>query len=214
VSESAAETLRPLLYGSVPIDQWPDEHSPAVSTEPWASFVRARALFGDGEADGAVSIWRHIAESAGIESRHTLQAWHFLRSVGVEPPDDVAALALGALAEVAVDVGHDVLVAYGDGSVRYLNHGGQVVVVEPPVPAPVANAAGPWLAVAQRLALVVGVWAQPQLPALPEGHTRVTMLTPGGARFGQGPDGELRQDAGASAFLAAATNLLVAVTPL
>jgi hypothetical protein len=32
-----------------------------------------------------------------IESRHVLQAWHFLREFGVNPSDDVAPHVLGAV---------------------------------------------------------------------------------------------------------------------
>ena len=35
-------------------------------------------------------IWRQIAAMDGLESRHTLQAWHFLRQAGQPPPADRA----------------------------------------------------------------------------------------------------------------------------
>jgi hypothetical protein len=216
VSEAApspADALRPLLFGAAPMDKWPAAVQ-AHDAEPWVSFVRARQLAMQGRTDEAIAIWRTIADLDGIESRHTLQAWYFLRDAGVEPPEEAAATVFGAVAEVAVDDDHDVLVAYRDGSARYLNHGGRVAIVESLAASPIAEPLTAWLALASRLAALVGVWDEPQLPALPNGHTRVMMLTPGGARFGQGPDGQLRQDEGAAAFLAAATNLLVAVTSL
>jgi hypothetical protein len=52
--------------------------------------------------------------------------------------------------------------------------------------------------------LTVAEWLnQPEFPALPSGHTRIMMLTPAGARFGQGPDSALRADKEAATFLAA-----------
>ena len=52
------------------------------------------------------------------------------------------------------------------------------------------------------------------LPPLPAGHSRLTMLTPLGPHFGQGPDDVLRADPRAAAFFDAATRLLVAVVDL
>ena len=68
-----------------------------------------------------------------------------------------------------------------------------------------------WLAVGQTLANVVGVWDRSMLPNLPPGASRVLMLTPGGPRFGQGLDNQLRLDRGAATFLDAATELLLIV---
>lgn len=78
----------------------------------------------------------------------------------------------------------------------------------------VAGAAHAWLEIAQTLAQVVGVWEEPALPALPAGATRITMLTPAGPRFGQGPDAALRKDRAAGAYLAAATRVLTTVLAL
>ena len=213
-SMSAADTLRPLLYGDLPIDRWPD-HEADAPQQPWAAFAAARDLVHQGRETEALAFWAQIAASPGIESRHTLQAWHFLRSYGVTPPNDVASEVLGAVAEVAVGAEHDLLVAYRDGSVRYLNHSGKVAIIEPQAATvELVKAARAWLAVAAALADVVGVWDQPDLPPLPSGHTRILMLTPGGMRFGQGADAKLRLDAPALAYLSAATKLLQAVVSL
>ena len=205
--------MLPLLFGDVDLDEWPPAGE--VSAEPWKSFERARELLRSGDQGAAGREWQRIASLHGIESRHTLQAWHFLREVGTQPPDDVAPRVLGVVAEVAVSGGHDVLAAYRDGSVRYLNYTGKVLVVEADVaPAELAHAVDAWLRIAETLAQVVGVWDQPKLPPLPAGDTRITMLTPGGLRFGQGPDRALRADAGTAAYLAAATLVLTSATAL
>jgi hypothetical protein len=141
-----------------------------------------------------------------------LQAWHYLRAAGVQPDGDVASVVLGAAAEVAVEDKHDLLVAYRDGGVRYLNWGGKLAVVEPGNIPAVDDAVSAWLAVADVVARAVGVWDQDALPRLPAGHSRILMLSPGGKRFGQGPDDLLRADPPAAGFLTAATRLLLAVT--
>ncbi len=213
VAPTAADSLRPLLYGDRSVDEWPAPGTVADG-EPWRSFVRARELQRSGEEHAAVEIWSDIATRGETESRHVLQAWHFLRAAGVSPAPESASYVLAAVAEISVKPGHDLLVAYRDGGIRYLNQSGNVAVVEGIADLALTEAARAWLAVADELASTVGVWDQPQLPPLPSGDSRIMMLTPEGPRFGQGPDSLLGTDAGAAAFLSAATNVLIALTRL
>ena len=66
-------------------------------------------------------------------------------------------------------------------------------------------------------AKAVSLWTEitwdnpPALPPLPDGHARLTMLTPGGFRFGQGPEQDLRDEALARPVFNAATALLLAI---
>jgi hypothetical protein len=202
--------LRALLFGDCDLDAWPAGED--TEGEPWSSFVRARAAVRAGSTGEARSAWQQITEMAGVESRQVLQAWHFLRSVGVVPSADVATQVLGAVAEVAVPDGHDVLAAYGDGSVRFLSYSGAAVVVDQRIPALDAPAAG-LLEAAAGIAAATGPWEGP-MPDLPAGSSRLTALTPLGPHFGQGPDAALRADPMAAAFFDAATSLLLAVTSL
>lgn len=203
-----ADALAPTLYGDLPSEAWPVGDD--VTDEPWASFVRARRHVADGDQDLAVRAWVGVAADATLEARHRLQAWHFLRSIGVNPDEAIAAEVWGVVAEVAVDDGHDVLAAYDVGGVRYLNHAGGVTVVDE-VEGDAAEALAQWLAAGQQLAGHIGVWTEPTRPSLAVGESRMTMLTPGGPRFGQGPDDALRADPMAGPLFAAATALLVAV---
>jgi hypothetical protein len=99
--------------------------------------------------------------------------------------------------------------------VRYLNHSGKVAIIEPQAaPTGLGTATDEWLAIASQLAAVIETWDEQALPPLPPGHTRILMLTPGGPRFGQGPDSELRLDAAAAAYLTAATKVVKIVVNL
>lgn len=210
--KTSTSTLQPLLYGDAPISAWPPLGD-VPAGEPWLSFDRARSLAANGDVAGAQTLWRQITDMPGIESRHVLQAWHFLRESGDAPPTSVAPQVLGAVAQVPVKSAHDVLAAYADGSVRYLNYSGRAAVVEPPAPEGLAAAVGHWLAVAGQLASAIGPWSGP-LPDVPRGHARVLMLTPSGPRFGQGPYDALSRDRAAAGYLAAATKVLQIVTTL
>lgn len=214
MSDQDPTGLRALIFGNRPIDEWPPATDAAAPEgEPWVSFLRARAAAAAGDGDEAISIWRTIADAPGLESRQVLQAWHFLRGAGVLPPAEVAKHVQGAVAEVAVGDGHDVLAAYADGSVRYLNVSGAAAVIDDTIPS-VDEPARELLRVAQGIADAIGPWEEPELPPLPVGHTRLTVLTPSGPHLGQGPDDIFGADPMAATFLGAATALLVAVTDL
>ena len=209
--ETPANALRPLLFGDAPLRDWPP-HSRQEPSGPWADFALARERELTGRHEVAVAIWQRLAATSELESRHVLQAWHFLRAAGVQPDETVASTVLGAVAEVSVDDQHDLLVAYRDGGVRYLNWSGSAAVLEPGNNADVDLRVAEWLAIADRLALIIGVWEEPELPGLPAGHSRILLLTPAGKRFGQGPHDLLLQDPSAAAYLGAATHVLLGVT--
>lgn len=211
---TADAALSATLFGDLPLDQWPSGDE--TTGEPWDAFVRARGHLADGDQDLAIREWSSIETRAGfggVESRHLLQAWTFLRSVGIQPDASIAGQVLGVVAEVAVDGQHDVLAAYADGSARYLNHAGSSTIVDDG-PAELAPLVAAVIAAGQALGDQIGPWTESALPDLPEGHTRFTMLTRGGPRFGQGPAEVIQSDALAVPLFTAATGLLVAIVDL
>jgi hypothetical protein len=202
-----AHPLRQFVYGDAPLDEWVAQGD-GDPGEPWHSFERARQLVHSGQQQEAVKIWRQIAATEGLESRQVLQAWHFLREAGEQPPDDRAKLVLGAVAEMPVHGGHDLLAAYRDGTARYLHYSGGAVAWEDRSVAPIQSAINDWLAKAQVIVNAIGPWNQPALPPLPPGHARLMMLTPSGPHFGQGPVADLSADQAARSFITAATGLM------
>ena len=217
---TAAESMWPLLFGDVPMDEWPSadatgtvEGGAVADQPPWSFFVEARQHLANGDQDLAVRSWLAVTMAGLWESRHVVQAWRFLRSVGIQPDESIARQVLGVVAEVAVDGAHDALAAYRVGGVRYLNHAGPVVVIEESPPE-IDAAATRLLDAAQLVAGAIGPWTEDALPTLPIGHSRFTMLTPRGPHLGQGPDDVLRSDAMAQPLFDTATDLLVAVTDL
>jgi hypothetical protein len=209
---NAAAVLRQTAFGDVPLDAWSASGTDHPGA-PWDSFEQARQLVKAGRRDEAVRVWQRIAATQGLESRHTLQAWHFLRqATGQPPPEEVAGRVLGAAAEVPAGNGHDLLVAYQDGTARYLNYSGKAVVWENRSDAQIQAAITGWVSAGQRLADVIGVWEAPTLPPVPAGAARALMLTPGGHRFGQAPADALFADPQGGPFLTAATHVMQLVT--
>jgi hypothetical protein len=202
-----AHTLRQFVYGDAPVDEWAAQGD-GDPGEPWDSFEHARQLVRSGQRQEAVRIWRQIAETEPLESRQVLQAWHFLREAGEQPPADRAKLVLGAVAEMPVHDGHDLLAGYRDGTARYLNYSGKAVLWEDRSVASIQAAINDWLARAEVIVNAIGPWNQPALPPLPPGHARLMMLTPSGPHFGQGPVADLSANQAARSFIAAATGLM------
>jgi hypothetical protein len=174
------------------------------------SFVRARQALAAGERDAAVTLWRAIADGRDLESRHVLQAWTFLRAAGVVPDPATGKVALGVVVVVPVESGHDTLAGYRDGTVRYLNHAGGASVIDSPTP-DVAAANAELNAAGQELAKLIGPWDELTLPPVPEGATRLIVLTPSGPHFGQASYEQLHADAMARPVLDSAARLLQCV---
>ncbi len=215
LTDAAAAPMRRLLYGDLPIEDWPEDDggsSGEAWAEPWSLFARARAHLRDGDQDLAIRTWSQVANPIfGWESRHVLQAWHLLRAQGIVPDASIAHEVLGVVAEVALDGGHGVLAAYADGSVRFLHHLGGGSIFEPPTPEAVAGAAEGWLAVAASAVEQVEPWTGDGSQPAGPGETRFVLLTRGGHRAVVGDDATMATSPIASSLLGAGAGLLQAV---
>jgi hypothetical protein len=200
MSDSPKDTARPVslqmretLFGDMPI--WPpaSANPQAIAAEPWASFVRSKRMLESNEKGAAISTLRQITEMPDLESRQYLQAWHFLRALGVAPPQDKAKQVLGVVVEVGMPKGLDVLAGYADHRARYWNFSGAGVVWECP-----NSTLDPFIDVLLRRASAVAQRIGPWDKALPQppsaGNARLNMLTPSGLHFGEGPIEELSKD--------------------
>jgi hypothetical protein len=111
--------LHDLLYGDVPLTRW------AAYDPAFGSVCDALAL-GD-NAQARIRLYAILA-SPDRPSRVYLQAWHHLRALG-EVPDDPAHV-YGVVVDMPLSGGLDTLAAYQDGTSRYLNHSGKILVWE------------------------------------------------------------------------------------
>jgi hypothetical protein len=124
--------IRDILFGDLPFSQWPNQASTSVDGEPWLSFISARDQLDTGNQESGKQTLRRILEMPDLESRHYLQAWHFLRELGESPADGDAKRLYGVVVEVALDEGLDIVAAYADHTARYLNYSGAAIVWERP----------------------------------------------------------------------------------
>ncbi|HEU4745882.1 MAG TPA: hypothetical protein VFS61_11640 [Anaerolineales bacterium] len=176
-------TIRDTLFGDMPLSGWPSDSG--LNMEPWSFFVQARQHLDKKDRDSAIAILKKITDMPGLESRHYLQAWHFLRQLGVTPPADKAKITYGVIVEVAVQGGADLVAAYTDHTARYLHHTGGGVIWERPDTSLDAEIEA-LLKAGQAVANVIGPWEQERPPAPQGDGVRLNMLTPSGLHFGYG----------------------------
>ena len=197
--------IRDTLFGDMPLDQWPAD--PLPQPFPWGAFAVARRELAAANIDGAVKQWRQVLVAPGLEPRHYLQAWHFLRQHGQPPSSDLGKQLLGVVVEVGMPTGLDLLAAYPDHSARYYNFSGAGVVWEHP-DASLDPLIDGFLSASAEIVARIGPWEKERPPAPPAGETRLCFLTPSGLHFGQAPMPALTSDPLAGRVLERAVALM------
>lgn len=147
-----------------------------------------------------------LAANTKTESRVRLLAYNWLRRADRTVPKGVI---LGVVVEVPQPQGLDVLAAYSDGGVRYINQSGKLGIVEPNG-SPELNRLAENLAklaqpITSKMTPVVSPRGAP--PASP--NVRLTVLASDGRYFGDGTFDAMRKDPLAGPILKEATDLLV-----
>jgi hypothetical protein len=208
---SVQDSLRDGLFGDRPLDQWPGPGAETTDAFPWSEFVTARQRLDAGRVDGAKTAWRQVLLHDGLESRHYLQAWHFLRQHGTPPGAHQAKDVLGVVVEIGLPQGLDVFAAYADHSARYLNHAGGAVVWEHPDSSLDAGI-DELLAAGRDIVAQIPPWGRPRPQRPATGVLRLSFLTPGGLSMGQGPLDEFPKHAFAGRVFQSATLLLQELT--
>jgi hypothetical protein len=98
-----------------------------ISGYPWVLMAAAYVKLKMEEAAEAGRLLRAVTLISN-EARLRLWAWHNLRQLGKYPSPDLARQVLGVVIEVPYEERLDVLAAYADGTARYINHQGGMIV--------------------------------------------------------------------------------------
>lgn len=188
----SADSIRDTLFGDMPLGKWPPAGTD-TGWSPWSDFVAAREQLASGRKEKAVEAWLEILEQTDLEPRHYLQAWHFLRQQGQQPPKSDAKNILGVVVEVGMPKGLDLLAAYADHSARYYNFSGKAVIWEHRDESldPLID---DLIAASHDVVVKIGPWEQERPPAPERGAARICFLTPSGLHFGEAPLEVLTQD--------------------
>jgi hypothetical protein len=196
---------RDLLFGDLPASEWPKGNR--ASGEPWQSFVEASKLLESGKAAKAVETLQRILAMPDLESRHYLQAWHFLRLAHVQPAAEMAKQLYGVVVEVSLEQGLDIVAAYTDLSARYFNFSGGSIIWDHPNGSLEAAVQG-LLEAGRVVVQQIGPWEGPRPPAPKKGDARINFLTPSGLHFGQAKLEQLSRDPLGGPVIARAIQLM------
>lgn len=139
----------------------------------------ARAARDAGDPGRAVALLTGAADEPGLEARSVLWLWGARRALGDAPSPDAADTVLGAVVEVALPDGPELLAAYADGSARYVNRTGAATVWD----APDASSRPLTDAVLEATTAAIGAFGPPgPRTHEPVMEVRLTALTPAGCR--------------------------------
>lgn len=177
-----------------------------ISGYPWVLMAAAYVKLRMNEAAEAGRLLRAVTLISS-EARLRLWAWHNLRSLGKYPSPELARQVLGVIIEVPYDNRADVLAAYADGSARYINHQGGMIVWDR-----LDETITPLVMNVIRLTQPVGSEQEERTddPVLPD-QVRVSVLTPGGMFVWEGTPGDTPE---MTAIFAAMAELLRALVQM
>lgn len=169
-----------------------------MAEEPWKTLL-------DDHIDSKVL--HDIVANASLPSRIRLLAAHRLRSMGESLPHTL----LGVVVELGLEGGLDVLAAYPDGTARYFNYSGRLLIWE-------SNSTesdaliSTLMKAAQQIVSQIGLWNKPRRMFPPQDVLRITFLGTDGLYFGEGPINTMFGDPLAAPALQAATAVMQFLT--
>jgi len=146
-----------------------------------------KELFSPQSPDAALQA---ILKNGGLDSRVRLLASHLLRERGIV---DISRHLYGVIAEVALDEGLDVLAVYEDGTARYINFSGKMIIWEAET-SESAQLKKELFAAAQNIVSKIGPWDGDRLPPPVTGNVRLNFLVSDGLYFGEAPFEALAAD--------------------
>lgn len=181
----------------------PDLLKPDSDTIPSFPF---NALLADPPDPAAL---QQLAADPGMEPRIRAFACQRLRAAGHTP--EVRDL-FAVIVEVGLEGGLDMLASYADGTARYINQSGKLLVWETTDDGTANGLTRDLFAAGATVLPQIGPWDKPRLPHPPAGTTRISFVVSDGLYFGQGPTDMFFADPLAQPALLAATKLMQYLT--
>lgn len=145
-----------------------------------------------------------IIEDSTVEPRIKLLTCNRLLARGEQPEKEL----LAVIVEVGLDDGLDVLASFKDGTARYINYTGQMIIWENTTDAKANEIKDDLFAKSETVVKQIGPWDQARKPHPAKGNVRLSFLLTDGLYFGEGPINVLFNDPMASAPLDSATQLM------
>jgi len=119
---------------------------------------------------------------------------------------------LAVIVEVGLDLGLDVLASFNNGTARYINQTGKVLLWETTTDAKANELTNELFNKSRDIISQIGPWDKPRRPHPAKGNARISFLVSDGLYFGEAPINTLFNDPLASSTLTAATRLMQYMT--
>jgi hypothetical protein len=120
----------------------------------------------------------------------------------------------GVIVEIGLDEGLDVLASFSNGTARYINHSGKVLIWETTEDVKANELKDELFVYSRKVVQQIGPWDQRRKPHPRKGNVRISFLVADGLYFGEGPIDALFRDPLAGPVLNAATALMVYLTDM
>jgi hypothetical protein len=156
--------------------------------------------------DPSVSIdaLKHLLSDADLETRVKLLASNLLRDRGII---DKSRHLYGVVVEVHMEEGLDVVAVYEDGTARYINYSGSLVVWETETAESMVLTEH-LFSVSREVVGKIGPWDGDRLPPPIAGNARLSFLVSDGIYFGEAPFDALAADPMGGAVLNSAAEFM------
>jgi hypothetical protein len=152
------------------------------------------------ETDGL----RQVLYDTTLETRPKLLASRLLAEHGVVEP---VRRVMGVIVEAGLPDGLDVLAAYEDGTARYINFTGKLIIWDTPTDESEAMITE-LFNVGTEVVNHIGPWEERRRPAPESGTIRLNFLVSDGLYFGEGPFEVLQKDPLGGPVIGAAVKLM------
>ena len=152
-----------------------------IGTYPWVLLIAAFVQLKNGNEEEA----RRLLRAVTLISKDTLVqlwAWHNLRLLGRNPATGMAQQVMGIVIEVPYEKDTEILASYADGTARYINHSGAMIIWED-----FDTTITPLIYEGLKMARPLGISTDRRIARpLAESDIRLTILTPGGMTVWEG----------------------------
>ena len=150
-----------------------------------------------------------IIDDSTADPRNKVLAYNRQLTSGHKPSKKEV---LAVIVEVGLDEGLDVLASYNNGTARYINHTGKLLVWETTTDFKANELTSDLFLKSQQIINQIGPWDKPRRPHPTKGNTRITFLVSDGLYFGEAQTDVLFSDQLASPALITATQLMQFLT--
>ncbi len=151
---------------------------------------------------------QRITGDPSADPRVKVLAYNKLLATGQRPERKEL---LGVIVEVGLDLGLDVLAAFSNGTARYINQTGKIIIWEAPDETS-TRIISELFEKSRNIVSQIGPWDQARRPQPAKGNVRISFLVSDGLYFGEGPINVLFNDPFSSPALQSATELMQYLT--